>query len=79
MPLVTLDLPEDTLAAARRLADEGGVTLDEVLAEAVDGLVESRRQRAYLKERAERGRSVDIRAIMAKVPDVPPVPGDELE
>ncbi len=79
MSTIQIELPEATLAMARELADESHVTLDDLLADAITRIAESRRQMAYLRERAERGRHVDIRAILAKSPDVPPVPGDELD
>lgn len=34
---------------------------------------------AYLEERAKRGNGAGFDRILARVPDVPPVPGDEIE
>ena len=69
MPSVTLCLSDSTVDAIYRLAAETGLTSDEVVAHAV---------RRWAGDRPPVARE-QFAAILAKVPDVPPMPGDELE
>ena len=78
MSVVQVDLPESYLELARRVAARRQLPLDRVLLEALKSALAAEEGLAYLRERAERGKNVDIKAILAKVPDVPPMPGDEL-
>ncbi len=79
MSTVLLELPDEVIAVARRLAADSKGSVDDVFLRALNHLAESERQWAEFSAAAERGRSVDIAAIMAKVPDVPAVPGDEID
>ncbi len=69
MSQLTRTLSDDTLARLRRLADATGLTADEVVTHAVRRWADDRL--TVTREQSE--------AIMAKVPDVPPVPGDEID
>ena len=46
--------------------------------ESLARVVEAQQQLDYLTERAKCGRREDFEAFLAKVPEAPPVPGDEL-
>jgi hypothetical protein len=74
-----LKLPASIKAAAARLAKEDGVSLNQWIAVAVAqkiGVVETAAE--FFARRAE-GHSVDgLKRALAKVPDGPPEPGDEL-
>lgn len=79
MSVVQLDLPDSYLELARRVAERRRMPLDRVLLDAVKRALAAEEGLAYLHERAERGKDVDIKAILAKAPDVPPMPGDEID
>lgn len=70
MPALTLTLTESTVAVLNRLVAETGLTPDEVVAHAV---------RRWADQRLPPVTAEQFRAILAKSPDVPLVPGDELE
>ena len=78
MSVVQLDLPEAYMERARRLAERRREPVDRVLIEALKQVLVAEENLAYLRDRAARGSNVDIRAILAKVPAAPPVPGDEV-
>jgi hypothetical protein len=78
MSSILLDLPDEALATARRIAADNRLSIDQVFTKAIGWMAEADRLSADFDARAARGRHVDIDAILAKVPDVPPVPGDEL-
>ncbi|MES1201397.1 MAG: pilus assembly protein HicB [Pseudomonadota bacterium] len=75
-----LKLPVSIKNAAARLAKQDGVSLNQWIASAVAqkvGAVETIDE--FFKARAE-GRSLDeFDAIMRRVPDNPPMPGDEID
>jgi hypothetical protein len=74
-----LKLPPSIKAAAARLAKEDGVSLNQWIATAVAqkiGAVETASE--FLKRRAGNARPEDLKAYLAKVPDAPPDPGDEM-
>jgi len=77
MSRLEIQLPESVLNEARKLAEQDQIPLEFFVALAVTERVASLRGVAYLRARAERGRNVDIDALLAKVPDVPPIAGDE--
>ncbi len=73
-----LKLPASIKAAAVRLAREDGVSLNQWIAAAVAqkvGAVETAAE--FFKHRGEGAKPGDLRAILARVPDRPPEPGDE--
>lgn len=74
-----LKLPASIKAAAARLAREDGVSLNQWIAAAVAqkvGAVETAAE--FFKRRGERAKPGDLCAILARVPDRTPDPGDEL-
>ena len=74
-----LKLPASIQAAAARLAEEDGVSLNQWIALAVAqkvGAVETAAD--FFRKRAGDAKVEDLRAILALVPDRPPDPGDEL-
>ena len=75
-----LKLPTSIKAAAARLAKEDGVSLNQWIATAVAQKVGAVETAAEFFKRRAAGRSLDeLDDILARVPDVEPDPGDELE
>lgn len=75
-----LKLPASIKAAAVRLAQQDGVTLNQWIASAVAqkvGAVET--AEAFLRHRAGEARPEDLLAVLAAAPDVSPETGDERE
>lgn len=73
-----LKMPVSLKRAAERLAEEDGVSLNQWINVAVAQKVGAVDATARLRTRYGEPRPDDLRRILAKVPDVPPVPGDEL-
>ena len=74
-----LKLPASIKAAAVRLAREDGVSLNQWIASAVAqkvGVVETAAE--FFRRRGKGAKPGDLRAILARVPDRAPDPGDEL-
>jgi hypothetical protein len=74
-----LKLPASIKAAAARLAKQDGVSLNQWIASAVAqkvGAVETAAE--FFRRRAGDARPDDLAAILARVPDRDPEPGDEL-
>lgn len=69
-----LRLPAHLMERARQIAEASGSSLDQLfvaaIAEKIGGVV-------TLAERAARADVGKARAVLDRVPDVPPVPGDE--
>ena len=75
----SLKLPASVKAAAARLAQEDGVSLNQWIASGVAqkvGAVET--AAAFFRQRAGDARPGDLRALLALVPDRAPDPGDEM-
>jgi hypothetical protein len=74
-----LKLPQSIKRAAERLAKEDGVSLNQWISVAVAQKVGSVETAAeFLRRRAGNARVEDLERFMATVPDVPPLPGDEI-
>jgi len=79
MSTVKIDLPEAVFEAARRLAEEDKIPFEAFVALAVKDRIAALEECALLRQRAEKGRQVNIRELLAKVPKAPPMPGDEIQ
>ncbi len=74
-----LKLPASIKAAAARLAKEDGVSLNQWIASAVAQKVGAVETAAEFFKRRSSGQSLQtLNELLARAPDVPPVPGDEL-
>jgi hypothetical protein len=78
MSTLTIQLPNSVCENAKRLASQEGVSVDQFVSSAVAEKLAALDTERYLGERTERGRKVDIDAILAKVPAVEPAPADRL-
>lgn len=75
-----LKLPHSVKAAAERLAKADGVSLNQFIATAVAEKIGSLDTvDAFLKAKAGNHTPDELLDILRNVPDVPPVPGDELD
>jgi hypothetical protein len=73
-------LPPSIGNAARKLAEEDGVSLSQWVSIAVAQKISSvETAESFFKRRSEGANQVDFLEILRRAPDRPPDPGDELE
>jgi hypothetical protein len=73
-----LQLSEELMAEVRRLAEENQTPIDQWLRVAIAERVEAERGLRLLKSYAEKSDYDRFDQILARVPDVKPIGGDEL-
>ena len=79
MSIVQIEIPESVLEEARRLASKDAISLDAYVALVLSRHIGRMQGIEYLKERAKGAPSRErFLEILAKFPDRPPMPGDEL-
>lgn len=78
MSTLSLRLPESLHRKLRELADRDDVSINQFIATAVAEKAAALLTVDYLEERARRGSRKLFDRVLARVPDVPPDPGDEL-
>lgn len=78
MTTIEAQVPDYLARLAHEAAAKENVSVDQIVALALASQVSAWRVRDDMATRAARGKLVDIDRILAKVPDVPPEPGDEL-
>lgn len=78
MSTLSIRLPKSIHQHAKRLARDEGVSVNQLVSSALAEKLSALDAERYLSERAERGKKVDIDAILAKVPDVEPEPRDRI-
>jgi hypothetical protein len=75
-----LKLPASIKRAAERLAKEDGVSLNQWISVAVAQKVSAVETAAdFFRRRAGTAKAEDLTAFLDRAPDVPPVPGDEID
>jgi predicted transcriptional regulator len=79
MSSLSLRLPDSLHAKIRELAASDDVSINQFIATAVAEKAAAMLTLAYLEERAKRGNRAAFDRILARVPDVAPMPGDEIE
>lgn len=79
MSSLSLRLPDSLHAKIRELAANDDVSINQFIATAVAEKAAAMLTLAFLEERAKRGDPAAFDRILARVPDVPPLPGDEIE
>ena len=77
MSALSLRLPESLHRQVRELAEREDVSINQFIAIAVAEKMSALLTVEYLEARARRGSRTHLRAILRRVPDLPPVPGDE--
>ena len=78
MSSLSVRLPNSIHQHAKRLARDEGVSVNQLISCALAEKLSALDAERYLAERAERGKNVDIDAILAKVPAVEPEIHDRL-
>ena len=77
MTAIQLSIPDDLHDAALAQAECEHISVDALISRTLRAAVAFPLLGLSVEERAERGNWEDFDRIMARVPDVPPVPGDE--
>lgn len=78
MSTLSLRLPESLHRQIRELAERDNVSINQFIATAAAEKTAALLTIEYLEGRARRGDAASFGSILARVPDVAPVPGDEL-
>jgi hypothetical protein len=78
MSTLSIRLPNSIHQHAKRLARDEGVSVNQLISSALAEKLSALDAERYLNERAERGKKVDIDAILAKIPSVEPEPQDRI-
>jgi len=78
MSALTVEIPEAVRAALDAAAFREQKSTEQVASESLARVVRAQEQLDYLAQRAKRGHRADFDAFLAKVPNVPALPGDEL-
>ena len=77
MKTIQAQVPDYLAALAADAAVRERISIDQVVALALSAQLTAWKVREDIESRAKRGRPEDLRDILAQVPDVPPLPGDE--
>ncbi|MFM2431412.1 MAG: hypothetical protein RLZZ511_2625 [Cyanobacteriota bacterium] len=75
---LTTQLNETLYEQVAAIATQENLSLDQIIELALSAQVKAWADQKYLSERAQRGSWEDFQAILAQVPDRPPVPFDQL-
>jgi HicB family len=78
MSTLSLRLPESLHRKIRELAERDDISINQFIAMAVAEKTAALLTVDYLEERGRRGSAALFERVLSRVPDVPPVPGDEL-
>ena len=77
MSMLSLRLPESLHRKVRDLAAKESISINQFISTAVAEKMAALLTEEYLEERARRADPAAFDRILARVPDVPPIPGDE--
>lgn len=77
MTTLSLRLPDSVHKRLREVARQEGVSINQLITAAVAEKMAALKTVDYLADRARRGERERFLAVLAKVPDIPPEPGDE--
>ena len=78
MSTLSVRLPDSLHNMARELAKRDNISINQMIATALAEKISALKTEEYLEERASRGDRRKFLDAMAKVPNRPPLPGDEL-
>ncbi len=80
MSALTIDLPDSLHGKLREFAEAEGLSLEQLVASAAaEKLAALLDGAAYLRREAALAARGDFERVLAKIPDAPPQPGDELD
>ena len=79
MSMLSLRLPDSLHRKVRELAAKEAISINQFITIAVAEKMSALLTEEYLEERAQRADPAAVDRILARVPNVPPIPGDELE
>ena len=79
MSMMSLRLPDSLHRKVRELAAKESISINQFIATAVAEKMSALLTEDYLEERARRANPAAFDRILARVPDMPPMPGDERE
>ena len=77
MGMFSLRLPDSLHRKVRELAAKESVSINQFITIAVAEKMSALLTEEYLEERARRADPAMVDRILARMPDVPPIPGDE--
>jgi hypothetical protein len=78
MSTLSLRLPESIHEKLGQLAKREGISINQLINSAVAEKLAALLTEQYLEERAQRADRSKFEAVLARIPNVPPTPGDEL-
>jgi hypothetical protein len=78
MSTLSIRLPNSLHQNAKRLAMDEGVSINQLISSALAEKLSALDTERYLNERSQRGKQVDIDAILAKIPSTKPDPEDRI-
>jgi hypothetical protein len=78
MTKIEANVPDYLAKQAFAVAEREKVSVDQIVALALSAQIAAWKGSDDIETRAKRANRADFDRIMAKVPDVPPMPGDEL-
>lgn len=78
MSTYPLELPPELLAEAQKMATENQMPLSQWVMSAISAQIEAEKTRRLLESYAHKADDAKFDAILARIPDVSPVIGDEL-
>ncbi len=79
MSMLSLRLPDSLHRMVRDVAAKDSISINQFIATAVAEKMSALLTEEYLEQRARRADSAGFDRILSRVPDVPPLPGDERE
>ena len=77
MSTISLRLPESLHRQARELAEQEGISMNQLIATSLAEKMSALMTREYLAARAKRGSSKAFQQVLKKVKDRAPIAGDE--
>lgn len=78
MKMIQANVPDDLAAMAQEVATGLNQTMDQFVASAITKQITNIKRTKTIEERAKLGDANAFRAVLDRVPNVPPLPGDEI-
>ncbi len=78
MTTIQAQVPDYLARLAAEIAEREKTTVDHIVSLALSAQIEAWKVREGMEARARRANPADWEALLAKVPEAPPMPGDEL-